>query len=180
MDTFTNINPQLKMDNISAAYLSRAEIWLVITTLVYFLMNGAQIFETAVIVPKWTASAPESFQVFKGKHGLDFKTFWITLHSIHEITFIAAIVFCWEIDFIRNWLLILFVIHFAVRVWTLVFFAPNIIEFQKIANSTNEGINLQKQAKLWRNLNYFRVALFIIVSFGLLPLCTHLLPFIYK
>jgi hypothetical protein len=65
---------------ISAEYLSRAETWLFITTLFYFLMNGAQIFETAVIIPKWTASPPESFQMFKGKYGLDLKTFWIVLH----------------------------------------------------------------------------------------------------
>lgn len=168
------------MNDISTTYLLRSEIWLVITTLTYFLMNGAQIFETAVIIPKWTASAPESFQIFKGKFGLDFKTFWITLHSIHEITFILAIVFCWQIDFIRTWLLILFAIHFAVRVWTLVYFAPKIIEFQKIANATNDVVNLQKRTTLWRNLNYLRVGLFIIVSFGFLPLCMHLLPFIYK
>ncbi len=44
------------MNNIAAEYHSRAETWLVITTLFYYLMNGAQIFETAVIVPKWTAA----------------------------------------------------------------------------------------------------------------------------
>lgn len=168
------------MNNLTETYLVRAEICLVITTLIYFLMNGAGIFETAVIVPKWTASPPQSFQMFKGKHGLDLKAFWITLHSIHEITFILAIIFCWQIEFIRNWLLILFAIHFLVRVWTLVYFAPNIIEFQKIANSTNDIVNLQKRTTLWKNLNYLRVGLFIIVSLGLVPLCMHLLPFIYK
>ncbi len=40
------------MNNISAEYMSRAETWLLLTTLIYFLMNGAQIFETVVIVPK--------------------------------------------------------------------------------------------------------------------------------
>ena len=83
------------------------------------MRNGAQLFETAVVVPKWTASSPESFQLFKGKYGLDFKLFWIVTHSIHEITFILAIIFCWQLETIRNWLLVLFVIHFAVRVWTL-------------------------------------------------------------
>ena len=42
--------------NITESYLSRAELWMTITTLAYFLMNGAQIFETAVLVPKWTAN----------------------------------------------------------------------------------------------------------------------------
>ena len=159
------------MNNITANYLSRAEVWLFITTLAYFLMNGAQIFETAVIVPKWTAAPPESFQMFKGKHGLDFKAFWIAMHSLHEITFILAIIFCWKLDPIRNWLLILFAIHFAVRVWTLVYFAPNIIEFQKIANHANQETDLLSRTTLWRTLNYLRVGIFIAVSVGLIPLC---------
>ena len=150
-------------------------MWLLITTLTYFLMNGAQLFETAVIVPKWTASPPESFQVFKGKYGIDLKTFWIVIHSIHEVTFILAIVFCWKIDMVRNWLLILFAIHFAVRIWTLAYFAPNIIEFQKIANTTGVGVDLLKRTTLWRNLNYIRVGIFIAVSIGLIPLCMKLI-----
>jgi len=163
------------MNNITAAYLIRAEIWLLLTTFIYFLMNGAQIFETAVIVPRWTASPPESFQLFKGKYGLDLKTFWIVLHSIHELTFIGAIIFCWKLDFLRNWLLVLFTIHFAVRVWTLVYFAPNIIAFQKISNTSNEGVDLISRTKRWRNLNYLRVGLFIAVSIALIPLYVKLL-----
>jgi hypothetical protein len=162
------------MQHITANYLSRAETWLFITTRIYFLMNGAQLFETAVIVPKWTVSPPASFQLFKGKYGLDFKTFWIVLHSIHELTFILAIFFCWKLE-IRNWLLILFAIHFAVRVWTLVYFAPNIIEFQKMANLGNEGSALLSKTTLWRQLNYLRVGLFIAVSIGLIPLYTKLI-----
>ncbi|MBA4853782.1 transposase [Emticicia sp. BO119] len=159
------------MEHIAKDYISRGATWLFITTLIYFLMNGAQIFETAVIVPKWTASPDESFQLFKGKYGLDFKTFWIVMHSVHEITFIAAIVFCWKLDSIRNWLLILFLIHFAVRVWTLAYFAPNIIEFQKIANVGSNTSDLLSRANLWRALNYVRVGIFIAISLGLIPLC---------
>ena len=162
------------MNDITANYLSRAETWLFITTLIYYLMNGAQIFETAVIVPKWTASPPESFQIFKGKFGLDFKFFWIVLHSIHELTFMLAIIFCWKLE-IRNWLLVLFTIHFAVRVWTLMYFAPKIIEFQKIANTANTGSALLNKTTLWRQLNYLRVGLFIAVSIGLIPLCIKLI-----
>ena len=163
------------MNHITAHYLARAETWLFITTLVYFLMNGAQLFETAVIVPRWTASPPESFQMFKGMHGLDLKTFWIVAHSIHEITFILAIVFCWELNAIRNWLLLLFAIHFAVRIWTLIYFAPNIIEFQKIANTNNIPAGLPNRTNLWKNLNYLRVGFFIAVSIGLIPLCMKLI-----
>src|SRR5690625_4376535 len=163
-----------EMNVLNTAYLTRAEIWLFITILAYFLMNGAQIFETTVLVPKWTSAPPESFLYFKGKFGLDLKTFWIVAHSVHEITFILAIIFCWKIDPIRNWLLILFVIHFAVRVWTILYFAPNVIDFQAIANGKDFGSNLLDRTTLWRTLNYVRVGIFIAVSIGLIPILVKL------
>ncbi|MES1161235.1 MAG: hypothetical protein ABUM51_10790, partial [Bacteroidota bacterium] len=76
----------------------------------------------SALIPKWTASPPESFQLFKRKYGIDLKTFWIWAHSIHEITFILAIVFCWKDPFTRNWLITLFLAHFTDRVWTLLYF----------------------------------------------------------
>ncbi len=159
------------MENISKEYLMRAETWLLLSTLAYFLMNGAQIFETAVVVPKWTASPPASFQLLADKNGASLKTFWIACHSLHEVTFLLAIAFCWKLDPIRNWLLLLFALHFAVRVWTLGYFAPNIIEFQKIAGRTVEpSKDLAQRVAAWQRLNYVRVTVFIAISFTMLPL----------
>lgn len=155
-------------------YLTRAEIWLGITTLIYFLMNGAQLFETLVFVPKWTASPPDNFSMLTEGHGASLKFFWIVFHSLHEITFILAIIFCWKIEPIRNWLLILFAVHFAVRFWTLAYFAPNIIEFQKIAEAPLLTKDLAGRTSLWQTLNYIRVAIFVGISMGLVPLCIKL------
>lgn len=159
------------MNTITATYIARAEAWFLITTLAYFLLNGAQLFETAVLVPRWSANPPQSLLYFKAPYGLDLKTFWIIAHSLHEISFILAIVFCWHIHPLRNNLLLLFAIHFAVRVWTLTYFAPNIIRFQAIANGAPAGgLNLAAKAAQWRLLNYIRVAIFYAVSLGLIPL----------
>lgn len=162
------------MNESTTNVLTRAEIWLCITTLIYFVMNGAQIFETFVIIPKWTASPPRSLHYFKGKYGMDLKTFWVVIHSIHEITFILAIIFCWKLT-IRNPLLILFAIHFAVRVWTILYFAPNLMAFQSVANSETTMQNLLEKTTIWRNLNYIRVGVFITVSVALIPLCLKVL-----
>jgi hypothetical protein len=159
------------MGAVTAEYISRAEWWLLITTLFYFLMNGAGIFETAVLIPKWSASPPESFQMFRGKYGLDLKTFWIVIHSVHELTFVVAIIACWELDSIRNWLLVLFALHIFVRGWTLFYFAPNIIDFQKIASTNGHPPGLVQRTTRWRNLNYLRTGLFIAISICLVPLC---------
>lgn len=162
------------MENITSFFLTKAELWLCITTLIYFLMNGAQIFETLVFVPKWTASPPDNFKLLLDGRGTSLKNFWIIVHSLHEITFILAIIFCWKIDPVRNWLLILFAIHFGVRVWTLSFFAPNIINFQKVAENPSLAKDLLSRTSLWQTLNYLRVAIFIAVSLALIPLCIKL------
>ena len=162
------------MNVVTTNTLSKAEVWICITTLVYFLMNGAQVFETFVIIPKWSASPPESFHYFKGKYAMDLKTFWIVIHSLHEITFILAIVFCWKLP-VRNALLILFTIHFFVRAWTIIYFAPNIMEFQRIANEGGFTPAVADKATLWRNLNYLRVSFFVAVSLAMVPLCMKVL-----
>lgn len=158
------------MEQLTANYLTRAEIWLSITILAYFLMNGAQVFETAVVVPKWTVSPPESLSVLGGKYGLNLKAFWIVIHSLHELTFLLALIFCWKIDSVRNWLLLLLLLHVAVRVWTLTYFALHIIDFQKIAASPATDTDLLARTAQWRVLNYIRVGIFLAISFGLIPL----------
>ncbi|WP_235917503.1 transposase [Hymenobacter busanensis] len=140
-------------------------------------MNGAQVFETIVFVPKWAASPPETLGLLADKNGVSLKTFWIAFHSLHEVAFMLAIAFCWQLDFVRNWLLVLFAVHFAVRVWTIVYFAPNIMAFERIA--TAEGADarseLGRRAAHWQTLNYVRVAIFIAVSIALVPLCIEVL-----
>ncbi|MBE8722502.1 transposase [Sphingobacterium pedocola] len=153
--------------DINQQYLERSEWALVITILAYFLLNGAQIFETAVIVPKWTSNPPFSLGLLKG---INLKTFWIITHSIHEITFIAAIALCWKIDAVRNWLLLLLIFHIIIRVWTLIYFAPNIISFQSGATEIRSGHELVEKVRLWKQLNLVRVALYITISLGFLPL----------
>ncbi|GAA3755070.1 transposase [Flavobacterium ginsengiterrae] len=127
-------------------------------------MNGAQIFETLVFVPKWTESPPENFKLLLDGKGTSLKVFWIVFHSLHEITFILAIIFCWKIEPVRNWLLVSFVFHFAVKAWTLSYFAPNLIDFQKMAESATFTEDLAHRNFLWQTLNYSRVILFVTIS----------------
>lgn len=154
--------------------------WLCLTTLVYFLMNGAQIFETLVFVPKWTGSPPNHFQLLLDGCGTSLKTFWIVFHSIHEVIFILAIVFCWGIPGVRNWLLVLFGLHMAVRVWTVVYFAAKIIQFQKVAEEAVVVDDLEAKTRSWQALNYLRVGIFIGISLGMIPLCILVMEYIAK
>jgi hypothetical protein len=158
------------MTTPSFPYLRRAFVWLSVTTALYLLMNGAQVFETLVIVPVWSAGPPASLGMFQGAYALDFKAFWIAFHSIHEIIFIAALVFCWRLKDIRRWLVLLLAVHIAVRVWTVAYFAPTIISFQQMVASPAVDPALVQKAGQWRLLNMVRVLLFFAVNLALVPL----------
>lgn len=151
------------MNILHPAYFNRAELWLLISTLGYFLLNGAQLFETAVLVPKWSSRSPQSLSVLQGEFAPDLKTFWIIAHSLHELTFIAAIVCCWQLTGVRNSLLVIFGLHFAVRLWTIGYFAPQLMGFQKM-DVTQVSDHLTAAVLRWKNLNYFRVLLFMALS----------------
>ena len=154
----------------SPADREAASMSLLITTVAYLLLNGAQLFETAVLVPVWTAAPPASLHLFHGPYGLDFKVFWIIAHSLHEVTFLAALILNWKIPARRKVLLVVFVAHIAVRAWTLLYFAPVIISFQQIlAADTIDQVLVQKAAR-WRELNLVRVAAFVVLSLVLIPL----------
>ena len=99
----------------SPANREAANMSLLITTVAYLLLNGAQLFETAVLVPVWTAAPPASLHLFHGTYGLDFKAFWIVSHSLHEVTFLAALILNWKIPARRKALLAVFVAHIVVR-----------------------------------------------------------------
>jgi len=143
------------------------------------MMNGAQVFETALIVPSWTAAPPASLQLFQGPYGLDFKAFWITFHSLHELTFLAAIISCWRLE-IRRALLALFAAHMGVRIWTIAYFAPTIIAFQHLPPSATMDPSLVASAALWRNSNYLRVGLFVAISLASLPLIGRVATLLYR
>jgi hypothetical protein len=153
----------------SPRYLKRALFWLVTTTALYLLMNGAQIFETVLIVPTWTAAPPASLAMFQGEFGLDFKTFWIVFHSLHELTFILALVYSWKLRVVRPWIVALLIIHMAVRAWTVAYFAPTIIAFQSMPYSAAIDPVLAEKAAQWRTMNIIRVMLFMAVNCALVP-----------
>ncbi|KAB1065117.1 transposase [Salibacter halophilus] len=145
---------------------NRANLWLFIATAAYFIMNGAQFWETAIMIPAWTAAPPESLFFFKGPYGLDFKNFWIIVHSSHEVLILIALVFNWKFKKTRNLMLLLLVAHMGVRVWTLQYFAPTIIEFQNMELQSVVDPSLVDKAAEWRNLNYLRVGLFFLINLG--------------
>ena len=144
----------------------RADQWLYVATALYFVMNGAQLWETSIMVPAWTAGPPASLFFFKTAYGLDFKLFWIVVHSVHEVFLLLALLFSWHIKQRRSAMIGLLVVHVALRIWTLQYFAPTLMQFMAMDVKPFVDSELLERATIWKNLNYLRVGLYILVNLG--------------
>lgn len=157
----------------SDRYTARALVALVTTTVIYMVMNGAQIFETVTVVPRWAEDPPASVEkLLRGPSALDFQTFWISMHTLHELSFLAAIALCWRLRRLRFALLGLFAVHLAIRIWTVAYFAPTIIMLER--GTLPEPAELLGVVATWETLNHVRVAGFVLVSLALVPLVARL------
>ncbi|WP_286710072.1 MULTISPECIES: hypothetical protein [Sphingobacterium] len=97
-----------------------------------------------------------------------FKVFWIVMHSLHEIIFIVALCYNWKIKKRRYLMVAVFLAHLSVRIWTLIYFAPTLMEFQRLPYSDTVDLILKEKAMQWRNLNIVRVVLFFMLNFLLI------------
>ena len=162
---------QVYMNKTEAIIPSRAaNLTLLLTTVIYLLINGAGIWEWANVVPLWSSAPPASFHIFQGQYGLRYKAFWIIFHSIHEVFFIGAIILNWKIKFRRNVLLMIFGVHFMVRVWTLAYFAPILIGFWDYPYSNTIDLALKAKAEAWEFWSHIRGVIFLLLSFVMIPL----------
>lgn len=143
---------------------------LLVTTVIYLLINGAGIWEEANIIPLWTSAPPASLHIFQGDYGLRYKSFWIIAHSVHEVFFILAIILNWNISGRRNPLLIIFCAHTVIRVWTILYFAPVLMEFWEYPISDTIDPLLKAKADAWAFRSHIRSAVFLLLSFAMIPL----------
>lgn len=157
--------------------LSIAKYSLVLNVLIYFSMNGAQIFETFVFVPRWACGKDPNLSILHTEYkSADLKYFWILFHSIHEIIFLVSLIFCFPLEGIGNYLLYLFIFHMGIRVWTIIYFANKIIWFQSFAHTIEKlPIKVLHEIRKWIFWNYFRVSLFIGISICIIPLVIKIL-----
>ncbi len=156
--------PTSELLEVNPVRIHKADRWLMWSIFLYFTMNGAQLWETVLFVPAWSANPPETLYFFNGPSGIELSKFWIILHAVHEVSMVVALIYNWAFPKRRNWMLFLFCVHISLRVWTLIYFAPVILEFQNTAIGGVAHQDIIQKAKDWRNLNYLRVAVYFLVN----------------
>jgi hypothetical protein len=103
-------------------------VLIAITTLAACVTVGGGLYEFLVVDPAWP-KRPGIIQARNG--GISRRRFWIPAHTLFEVLLIVALIAAWGDADVRLALLVALVSHTATRVWSLVDFVPNAVEFEK-------------------------------------------------
>jgi hypothetical protein len=123
---------------------------------------GGGLFESIVVTPLWSKSPPASFSVIQPGTGVPLQRFWIPVHTAITLFIIVALVTTWHDATVRRLLLVALVSYTFMRVWSGLFFIPEMLAFQRIASDSAPSPELSARVGRWTFWTWFREPLDII------------------
>ena len=129
---------------------------------------GGSFYEALVVYPAWSAAPPASLALLQGSNSLQSTPFWIPIHVGLEILLVAALVLNWRAPGRRSLILVGLGIHVLVRVWTFLYFVPEIMAFSSIPPDGVYSPELAARTAMWGTLGWLRRALIALDSVVLL------------
>ena len=146
-----------------------ANFFFLVNTVLLLMEIGAALWETVNIVPLISKAPPASFQIFQGDYGLKYDLFWIITHAVIELSFITSLILNWKDKSRRKILLFVMGIYVLIRIWTILYFAPNIISFWSYPYSNAVDEALKQRVKTWEILSIIRTLILTGITFSMIP-----------
>lgn len=132
---------------------------------------GGGLYEHIVLIPMWSKSPPSSFSIIQPTTGVPLQLFWIPVHAMITLFIILSLVMTWSDVTVRRLLLVALASYIVMRVWSGLYFIPEMIAFQKVPLDSAPSAELAGRVSRWRFWTWFREPLDIIsFLFSLLAL----------
>src|SRR5215204_4626459 len=136
------------------AALANASVFL--ATLGAGLMAGGSLLQQ-MLLSAGLGSPSTTFTIVHPPFGGSFSLFIITLNSLMEWLLIPAALFLnWHIPRRRTLIVIAAGLYYAMRVWTYVYFVPNIFEFGALPPDGPFSAEVVARFRIWVNLSWLR------------------------
>jgi hypothetical protein len=123
---------------------------------------GGGFYESIVLTPLWSKSPPSSFSIIQPGTGVSLQRFWIPVHVAITLCIILALVLTWGEPTVRHLLLVALVSYIVMRVWSGLFFIPEMLAFQQIPLDAAPSAALSARVSRWTFWTWFREPLDII------------------
>jgi hypothetical protein len=127
-----------------------------VSTLLLGVMVSVGIYSAFFIFPKYFASPPVSFALWREDNALSANSFWIPIQIGTLVTLTLALIFNWKFPIRRKRLLIVVSSYIVVWIISLIFFVPLVMEFLKMPANTVITEELSKKIHNWQSLSWFR------------------------
>jgi len=123
---------------------------------------GGGFYESFVLIPLWSKSPPSSFSIIQPGTGVPLQRFWIPVHVAITCFIIVALVMTWGEPTVRRLLLVALVSYIVMRVWSGLFFIPEMLAFQKVPLDEAPSAALSARVSRWTFWTWFREPLDVI------------------
>jgi hypothetical protein len=123
---------------------------------------GGGLYEHIVVMPLWSASPPSSFAIIQPGTGVPLQTFWIPVHAGITVFIISSLILTWKEIKVRRLLLIGVGSYIIMRVWSVLFFIREMLEFQRVPLDSPPSAELSARVASWTYWTWFREPLDII------------------
>ena len=150
---------------------SAQNLLLILASLSFVTIMGAAIYECVSTTPHWSAAPPLSLTMFQGQYGLNSGLFWLIIHPVTLLFFIAALIANWK-NARRRQILYVLSTYIVILIITAVYFVPELIHIISSPYQDNIDKDLQSRAALWEKLSLIRLILVAVLSAVLLSSLT--------
>ena len=117
---------------------------------------GGGLYEHTVLMPLWAASPPTSFAMIQPGTGAPLQAFWIPVHVAITVCLLVSLVFTWKERKVRRWLLVGLGAYLVMRVWSGLFFIPEMLAFQQVPRDAPPSAELTARVARWTFWRWFR------------------------
>ena len=108
---------------------------------------GGGLYEHMVLMPLWAASPPASFAIIQPGTGVPLQDFWIPVHVAITVFLLLSLLLAWKERKVRSLLLIGLGSYLVMRIWSVLFFIPEMLEFQQVPLESPPSAELASAAK---------------------------------
>lgn len=123
---------------------------------------GGGLYEQIVLTPLWSRSPPSSFSIIQPGTGVPLQNFWIPVHAAITIFVLLSLFLTWRQIKVRYRLIIGLSSYIVMRVWSALFFIPEMLAFQKVPLDSPPSAELSARVASWTFWTWFREPLDII------------------
>jgi hypothetical protein len=134
-----------------------AALWsLILLCVAMACAVGGGLYEHIVLMPLWTLSPPASFAIIQAGTGVPLQNFWIPVHVAITVFLLVSLVLAWKERRVRLFLCIGLGSYLIMRVWSILFFIPEMLSFQKVPLHAPPSEELMGRVAQWTFWTWYR------------------------